>query len=67
MQLYFRSNHSGTEHMYALVLVWSEPDMDLLQESVNTVYLCVYVGEEDLWIIDAKVHQQTLDATIVLW
>ena len=54
MQFYFRSNHSGTERAYALVLVWSEPDTDLLRESVNTVYSCVYVGEEDLRIIDAK-------------
>ena len=41
--------------MYALVLVWSEPNTDLLRESVNTVYSCVYVGEEDLRIIDVKV------------
>ena len=54
MQFYFRSNHSSTERAYALVSVWSEPDTDLLRESVNTVYSCVYMGEEDLRIIDVK-------------
>ncbi len=40
--------------MYALVSVWSGPDTDLLEESSNTVYLCVYQGQADLWVIDAK-------------
>jgi hypothetical protein len=28
--------------------------MDLLQESFNTVYSCVYVGQTDLRVIDVK-------------
>jgi hypothetical protein len=51
VQFYFRSNE---EHTYALVLVWSEPDLDLLQASSNTVYLCVYQGQTDLQVIDVK-------------
>lgn len=54
MQFYFRSNHSGVERAYALVSVWSEPDMDLLQESSNTVYSCVYQGQAALQVIDVK-------------
>jgi hypothetical protein len=34
--------------------VWSELDMDLLRESEHTVYSCVYMGDNDLWVIDAK-------------
>ncbi len=37
-----------------LVSVWSGPDTDLLEESSNTVYLCVYRGQVDLRVIDAK-------------
>ncbi len=43
------------KHAYALVLVWSGPDWDLLKESSNTVYSCIYWGQEYLWVIDAKV------------
>jgi hypothetical protein len=55
VQFFFRSDHSGAERAYALVSVWSEPDQDLLQESINTVYLCAYTGQADLRVIDAKV------------
>ncbi len=43
------------ERTYALVSVWSEPDWDLLEESSNTVYSCVYWGQEYLQVIDMKV------------
>jgi hypothetical protein len=55
VQFYFRSKHSGVECAYALVSVWSEPDMDLLRESSNTVYSCVYQGQTDLRVIDVKI------------
>ena len=42
------------ERAYALVSVWSEPDPHLLQESINTVYSCVYTGQADLRVIDVK-------------
>ncbi len=42
------------ERAYALVSVWSGPDWDLLEESSNTVYSCVYQGQEYLRVIDAK-------------
>ncbi len=35
--------------------MWSGPDWDLLEESSNTVYSCVYRGQADLQVIDAKV------------
>jgi hypothetical protein len=54
VQFFFRSNHSSEECTYALVSIWSELDMDLLQESFNTIYSCVYMGQTDLHVIDMK-------------
>ena len=42
------------ERTYALVSVWSDPDMDLLRESSEMVYLCRYHGDACLWVIDVK-------------
>jgi hypothetical protein len=54
VQFFFRSDHSGEERTYALVLIWSEPDMGMLRASFNTVYSCVYMDQADLRVIDAK-------------
>jgi hypothetical protein len=54
VQFFFQSDHSREEHTYALVSIWSEPDMVMLQESLNTVYSCVYMDQTDLLVIDAK-------------
>ncbi|KAF8265598.1 hypothetical protein EI94DRAFT_1588344, partial [Lactarius quietus] len=54
VQFFFRSNHSGSEHAYALISVWSDLDMDMLRNSSNTVYSCAYRGQEDLQVIDRK-------------
>jgi hypothetical protein len=42
------------ERAYALVSVWSDPDMDLLRESSETVYSCRYRGDACLRVIDVK-------------
>ena len=42
------------ECVYALVSVWSDPDMDLLRESSETVYLCRYCSDACLQVIDVK-------------
>jgi hypothetical protein len=42
------------ERAYALVSVWSEPDLAMLRESFNTVYSCVYTDQTDLRVIDVK-------------
>ena len=34
--------------------MWSEPDLELLQDSFDTVYSCVYMGQTDLRVIDVK-------------
>jgi hypothetical protein len=54
VQFFFRSDHSGEERTYVLVLIWSEPDMGMLRASFNTVYSCVYMDQADLHVIDAK-------------
>ena len=54
VQFYFRSDHSGEEHAYALVSVWTLPDVDMLRESFNTVYSCVYMDQNYLQVIDVK-------------
>jgi hypothetical protein len=51
VQFYFQSNE---ECAHALVSVWSDPDADMLRRSSNTVYSCVYRGQTDLRVIDAK-------------
>jgi hypothetical protein len=40
--------------VYALVSVWSDPDLDMLRASFNTVYSCAYTGQLNLQVIDAK-------------
>ena len=54
VQFYFRSDHSGEERAYALVSVWTLPDVDMLRESFNTVYSCVYMDQNYLQVIDVK-------------
>lgn len=54
VQLYFRSNHSGEERAYALVLLWTLPDLNMLRELFDTVYLCVYTDQSYLHAIDVK-------------
>jgi hypothetical protein len=54
VQFYFRSNHSSVVRAYALVSLWSEPNMDLLRDSSGTVYSCVYQGVAELRVINAK-------------
>lgn len=39
---------------YALVSVWSEPDLGMLQDSFNTIYSCVYTDQTDMRVIDVK-------------
>jgi hypothetical protein len=54
VQFFFRSDHSREEHAYAMVSIWSEPDMVMLRESLNTVYSCVHMDQTDLCVIDMK-------------
>ncbi|KAI9467136.1 hypothetical protein BJY52DRAFT_1111656 [Lactarius psammicola] len=54
VQFYFRSKHTGAECAYALISVWSEPDPQLLNESSQAVYACVYHGQDNLRVIEAK-------------
>ena len=54
MQFYFRSKHTGEECAYALISVWSEPDPQLHRESSQAVYACVYRGQDNLRVIEAK-------------
>ena len=54
VQFFFRSDHTGAEHAYALVSVWSDPDMDLLRDSSEMVYSCTYRSNACLHVIDVK-------------
>ncbi|KAF8256448.1 hypothetical protein EI94DRAFT_1775290 [Lactarius quietus] len=44
----------NVKHAYVLISVWSDPDMDMLRDSYNTVYSCAYRGQEDQQVIDVK-------------
>ena len=54
VQFYFRSNHTGEERAYALVSLWTLPDLEMLKESFDTVYSCVYTDQTYLRVIDVK-------------
>jgi hypothetical protein len=39
---------------YALVSLWSEPDEELLRDSLGTLYACVYHGMRNLRVIKVE-------------
>ena len=49
--------HLGTEVPVALVSLFSKPDPDLLQISVNTLWSCEYQGDSALEFVDIKCIQ----------
>ncbi|KAH8989748.1 hypothetical protein EDB92DRAFT_1799512 [Lactarius akahatsu] len=49
-----RSRNVKVKCAYALISVWSEPDPQLLRESSQAVYVCVYHGQDNLRVIEAK-------------
>ena len=54
VQFYFWSNHSSEEHAYALVSLWTLLDMEMLKESFDMVYSCVYMDQMYLHVRDVK-------------
>ena len=54
VQFYFQSNHTGEERAYVLVSLWTLPELEMLKESFDTVYLCVYTDQMYLCVIDVK-------------
>ena len=44
VQFFFRSKHTGVEHTYAIVSMWSEPDPQLLKESSQAVLQVFTMG-----------------------
>ena len=58
VQFFFSANHTiagwATKHAYALISMWSLPDLDLLKESSQALYVCSYLGQETLKVIEAK-------------
>jgi hypothetical protein len=54
VQFYFNALISGLHCTLALVLLYSQPDADLLQESSWTVWSMKVLGNEGLQVVDAK-------------
>ncbi|KAF7322171.1 hypothetical protein MKEN_00741300 [Mycena kentingensis (nom. inval.)] len=54
VQFYFRADFAGQEKAFALISVYSAPDVHLLEQSYNTLWVCKYRGDDALKIIEVK-------------
>ncbi|KAJ6624158.1 hypothetical protein B0H10DRAFT_1785229 [Mycena sp. CBHHK59/15] len=54
VQFYFQADIKGKRGTFALVSVYSAPDMDLLEDSEKTIWSCSYRGLDALVVIPVK-------------
>ena len=67
VQFYFWSNHTGEEHTYVLVSLWTLLDLEKLKESFDTVYSCVYTDQTYLHVIDMKMITSIVAMVPMTW
>jgi hypothetical protein len=54
VQYYFQMIINNEVRSLALVSIYSPPDWDILSESYNTLWACMYQGDEGLKVVDVK-------------
>ncbi|EEB87566.1 hypothetical protein MPER_15041 [Moniliophthora perniciosa FA553] len=54
VQYFFLVEKKGTQYSLAAVKMYTEPDTDILSESVQQLRVCRYLGNAGICIIDAK-------------
>lgn len=60
VKFYFRGRVRGEAKTLALVSCFGRPNMELLEASYKTLYVCKYQGDDGLEVVDAKTIQSVV-------